>query len=64
MKKMTLEEIGKSVNKSGATINGWKYRNPELLEAVTIGVFCKKNNLDIDKLAKIIEIQEMIKRDK
>ena len=61
MKKMTLEEIGKSVNKSGITINGWKYRNPELLEAVTIGAFCKKNNLDIETIKKLVELQEMIR---
>ncbi len=61
---MTLEEVGKSVNKSGATINGWKYRNPELLEVVTIGAFCKKNNLDIEKIKKLVELQEIIKDSK
>lgn len=61
MKKMSLEEIGNSVNKSAQTINGWKYRNPELLEIVTIGAFCKKNDLDIEKIKKLVEVQEMIK---
>lgn len=61
MKKMTLEEIGKSVNKSATTINGWKYRNPEMLEIVKLGAFCKKNDLDIEKITKLIELKEMIK---
>jgi len=62
MKKMTLAEIGNIVNKEAATINGWKYRNPELLKAVTIGAFCIKNDLDIDKIKKLVEVQEAVKK--
>ena len=62
--KMTLEEIGNYVNKAKGTINSWKYRNPELLECVTIGAFCKKNNLDIEKIKKLVELQELIQNSK
>lgn len=61
MKKMTLEEIGNTVNKSKTTINGWKYRNPELLNAVTIGAFCIKYGLDIEKIKSIIEFREKMR---
>ena len=59
MKKMTLKEIGDTVRKSATTINSWKYRNPDLLEVVTIGAFCKKNNISLEKIKKCIEIQKL-----
>jgi len=49
------------LNKSDTTINGWKKRQPALLDAVKLGIFCKKNDLDIDKIKKLIEIKEAVK---
>jgi len=60
MKKATHKEIAEYVNKNVSTINGWRYRNPDLLEIVKLGAFCKKNGLDMEKIQKLVEMQEMI----
>jgi len=60
-KNITYKEIGDYLGKSENTIKGWKQKFPVLLEFVQIGVFCKKNNLDIDKISKLVELQEIIK---
>jgi len=31
------------------------------LVPVNVGVFCKKNDLDIEKITKLIEVQEAVK---
>lgn len=59
--KITNKEISEYIDKSIDTINGWKQRQPKLLEAVRIGIFCKKNNLDIEKIKKLVEVQEAVK---
>ena len=64
MKKMTLEEIGKFVRKSATTINSWKYRNPQLLEVVKLGAFCKKYNITLDDIKTCIKMKELAKKDK
>ncbi len=56
--KDIAEYIGKSVD----TINGWKQRQPKLLEAVRIGIYCKKNNITIEKIKKCAELQELAKK--
>lgn len=59
--KITYEEIGILLGKSGNTIKGWKQKFPALLSLVKIGAFCKENDLDEEKIIKLIEIQELIK---
>lgn len=62
MKKLiTYKEIGDYLGKSENTIKGWKQKFPVLLEFSQIGAFCKKNDLDIDKIIKLIELQDIIK---
>ena len=61
MEKVTNKDIAEYIDKSIDTVNGWKQRQPKLLDAVRIGIFCKKNNLDIDKIKKLVDIQEMVK---
>lgn len=60
-KQLSYKEIGDYLGKSENTIKGWKQKFPILLELVKIGVFCKNNDLDIKKINKLIELQEMIK---
>lgn len=60
-KEATYDEIGDLLGKSGNTIKGWKQKFPELLKYVKIGVFCAQNNLDEEKIIKLIEIKELIK---
>ncbi|MDT8338556.1 MAG: hypothetical protein RQ763_05100 [Sulfurimonas sp.] len=60
-KQLSYKEIGDYLGKSENTIKGWKQKFPELLELVQIGAFCKHNNLDIEKIDKLIELQEIIK---
>jgi hypothetical protein len=59
--KITHGDIANYIGKSIDTINGWKKRQPKLLELVKLGMECKKHNLDVEKIQKIVEIQETIK---
>ena len=61
MKKVTYKEIAEYINKSEQQIKWYKANNPELLELVKTGAFCKKNNLDIEKIKKLVAVQDMIK---
>jgi hypothetical protein len=61
IEKVTVKDIANYVNKNENTISGWNSKNPQLLELVKIGAFCKKNNLDIEKIKKLVELQELIK---
>lgn len=60
-KQLSYKEIGDYLGKSENTIKGWRQKFPALLELVKIGAFCKHNNLDIEKINKLIELQEIIK---
>lgn len=61
MKNITNDDIAECVGRDKKTISGWRQKQPKLLETARIGTFCKKNNLDIDKIKKLVEIQEMVK---
>jgi hypothetical protein len=61
IKKVTIKDISIYLNKKENTISGWSSKHPTLLELVKIGAFCKKNNLDIEKTKKLIEIKEAVK---
>jgi hypothetical protein len=61
MKNIIYNDIAEFLDKSVGTIKNWKNSHPNLLEATKIGVFCIKNDLDIEKIKKLVEIQEMIK---
>ncbi|MEA2017797.1 MAG: helix-turn-helix domain-containing protein [Campylobacterota bacterium] len=60
-KNITYKQISEKINKSEHTVKQWKQRFPKMLEYCKIGIFCEKNGLDLNKIAKLIEIQEMIK---
>jgi hypothetical protein len=60
-KKEINERIARFVGKSPFTIRDWETHHPELYELVSIGVFCKVNELDEDRIKKLIELQELIK---
>ena len=61
MKNIANADIAEYTDKSINTINGWKSKFPKLSEIVKLGAFCKKNDLDIEKIKKLVEIKEMIK---
>ena len=60
-KEVTHKEIAEYIDKSVNTVNGWTNKFPKLLELVKIGAFCKKNDLSIEKITKLIEVQNMFK---
>lgn len=62
MKKVSNQEIADMVGKNVGTINGWNKNQPNLLKLVRTGAFCEKNNLDIDKIKKLVELQEVIQK--
>ncbi|MGJ0362873.1 sigma-70 region 4 domain-containing protein [Aliarcobacter cryaerophilus] len=61
MKNVTYKEIAEDLGKTEGTIKNWSKSHPTLLKYVKIGAFCEHNNLDIDRIKKLIEIQEAIK---
>ncbi len=61
MKKVTNQDIANYLNKKKSTIEGWSSRHQELLELCKLGAMCKKNDIDLNKLTKLIEIQEAVK---
>ena len=61
MKKINNKDIADYVGRDVTTINNWKQKQPKLLDVVSIGCFCKKNGLDIDRIKRIVELQEQIK---
>ena len=63
MKNIIYKDIAEIIGKSEQTIRGYKVNNPNLLELLKIGAFCKKNNITIEKLKKCAELQELAKRD-
>ena len=60
-KQLSYKEIGDYLGKSENTIKGWRQKFPVLLEFVKVGAFCKKYDLDVEKIEKLIELQEIIK---
>jgi len=62
MEEITYKELAENLNKSEATLKNWKQKFPILLEYVKIGAFCKKNNLDIEKIKSIIEFKEKMSK--
>ncbi len=59
MKNIIYKDIAEYIKKSEQTIRGYKVNNPELLEILKLGSFCKKNDLDIEKIKKLIEVKQM-----
>lgn len=58
-KDISTREIADYLEKSSNTISGWSSKFPKLLELCRIGYFCKKNDLDIEKIKKLIEVKQM-----
>ncbi len=63
MKEVIYKDIAEYINKSEQSIKSYKANNPELLEILKLGAFCKKNDLNIEKITKLIEVQNMFKGD-
>ena len=61
MKEIIYKDIASYINKSEQTIKSYKKNNPELLSVLRVGAFCKKNDLDIEKIKKIIELKNVFK---
>lgn len=61
MEKVTIKEISEYIDKDVNTISGWNTKQPKLLELVKLGALCKKNNLDIEQIRKLVEIKEAVR---
>lgn len=64
MKEIIYKDIAEYTDNTESAIKQWKKNRPKLLEITRLGTFCKKNNLDIEKIKKLVEVQEMIKGSK
>lgn len=56
------KQIAEYVSKSPYTIRDWSTQHPGLYELVVLGAYCKENNLTKEKISKLIELQELIKK--
>lgn len=61
MENITNGDISQYTGRSTNTVAGWSSKQPKMLEIIRLGALCKKNNLDEEKIAKLIELQEFIK---
>ena len=61
-KKVSNKEISIMLGKSEQTIKGWSSKAPDLLELVRLGALCKTNNLDVERIIKLAELQELMKK--
>jgi len=62
MKKKDInEQVARFVGKSPLTIKGWQTHHPVLWDLVTLGAFCKENNLTEEEIVKLIELKELIR---
>jgi hypothetical protein len=61
MKNIRYKDIAEFINKSEQQIKWYKSNNPDMLELLKLGALCKKNNLDTEKIKKLIELQSIIK---
>ena len=59
MKEVIYKDIAKYINKSEQSIKGYKANNPQLLEILKLGSFCKKNNITLEFLETCTKIQEI-----
>ena len=57
--KITNKEIAEYIGKSLDTVNGWKQRQPKLLEAVRTGIYCNKNKINIDMIKNCIQLKKL-----
>lgn len=61
MKNIIYKDIAEYLGKTEGTIKNWKANHPVLLELVKLGAFCKKNDLDQEKIEKLTDLQEVIR---
>jgi len=61
-KKELFEHIARFVGNSPLTVKNWQARQPKLYDLVSLGMFCKLNNLTEEEITKLMEIKELIKR--
>lgn len=64
IKTPTNDDIASYVDRDKKTISGWRQKQPQLLEIVKLGSFCKKNDLDIEQIKKLVEVKEMLRSQK
>lgn len=61
MKTIDRHDIASYIGKDSQTVSGWKSKQPKLLELVRLGMLCIKNDIDEERLTKLVELQEMMK---
>jgi hypothetical protein len=60
MIKITYKDIAKLIDKSEASIKGYKQAQPELLKLLLLGAKCKLNNISDDELELFAELKERL----
>ncbi len=62
MEKVSNDDIGGYIGKATNTVKGWTSKFPELYELVKLGAFCKKNNLNEEKITKLVNFKNETKK--
>jgi hypothetical protein len=57
-------EIANFLDKKINTVDTWTSRNPKLLELCRLGMLCKKNGLNEESIKKLMEVKELLGREK
>ncbi len=55
--KITYKDIADLTKKTESAIKQWKKNNPDLLDLCKLGAFCKKNELDIEQIKKLLDMK-------
>jgi hypothetical protein len=64
MIKITYKDIATLIDKSEASIKGYKQSQPELLELLLLGARCKLNNISVEELELFAEFKEKLEEKK
>jgi hypothetical protein len=60
MLKITYKDIATLIDKSEASIKGYKQSQPELLELLLLGARCKLNNISDEELELFVNLKKQI----
>lgn len=60
MVKITYKDIALLIDKSEASIKGYKQSQPELLKVLILGAICKLNNINDEELELFINLKKQI----
>jgi len=59
MKKIIYKDIAQYTNKSEQQIKWYKANNPDMLNILKMGAFCKKNEITIEDIESLVKLKDI-----